>query len=156
MTEGEAAKIWSTARRWAACANAYGLGTVDYSRVTKREKELLALLTAMESTQMNPIETQIAAAAVVEAAAEYAEIANAAAKAAAEYAYMASKAAAEYSAKAAKDAAEYADAAKTAAAEYAEDARSASRNARKSADNAAKLWEEFLTLIKSMIERQEK
>ena len=52
MTKGEAAKIWSAARRWAACAYAYGIGTVDYSRVAKREKKLLALLDSMEAPRI--------------------------------------------------------------------------------------------------------
>ena len=52
MTKDEAAKIWGAARRWAACAHVYGLGTVDYSRVTQREKELLALLGSMEDPKI--------------------------------------------------------------------------------------------------------
>ena len=52
MTKNEAAKIWGAARRWAACAHVYGLGTIDYSRVVKREKELLALLASMEDPRI--------------------------------------------------------------------------------------------------------
>ena len=62
MTKGEAAKIRNAARRWAACAHLHGVGTLDYSRMSQRENELLALLDSMEDQQMRKVEPQIAAA----------------------------------------------------------------------------------------------